>query len=240
MHFTRETEFYNFGPHQEQMFLDDYLSLKDIPYDREYHLAFVCSENELDWEELSFPFSCNQKIGLFEQTAQEVRMKSHNLPVEGPSDSLSLIQENSFDNDQDEEMKNGQELNAIQSISNPETTKPEKRWKQAQDVVLVKLLKSLVQSISMEFNELKKGRGKISKQLKWLLETAKSQSGWKGTIYELRTRISTRLNKSKFTVREERKAKKLCKQFFDGVITKEEVLESFPWKTECQIFAYSN
>jgi hypothetical protein len=154
------------------------------------------------------------------------------------SEDLPIFNFGDDGNEADKESKHeGDNENA--NSSNMSTTSNSKtRWKFEQDVLLVKVLKELLPSTNITGRDLMKGKGRMSIQFKQLMTACKQKAEWKGTIYELRSRISKKLNRTKFTAREERKVKRLLRLYLDGQINLELLLESFPWKSQEQIFQY--
>jgi hypothetical protein len=111
------------------------------------------------------------------------------------------------------------------------------RWNKNKDVEAFKLINELIKKTSLDYKILKLGKGKMHPELKNMLTIVKEQTDWRGSIYELRTRISVVLKDKKFTARDLRRAKREIKKFKKGKISEEKLSESFPGKSLAQILA---
>lgn len=224
----------------ELMFIDESKPQLFMPYDREYD-AFMTSSYELSSDK-HFPFPFEDKIDSHVESIQNVDFTSLANPGVNVNDSANIIQECSYESNKDDDSKSEEQPSSTESTTNAQgqsRARRETRWKYEQDVELAKIIKALIRFTSLTFDHLKVGRGRISHELNWLLSTAKVQAGWKGTIYELRTRISTKLNRTNFTAREQRKVMRNLREYFKGELSLQNLLENFPWKTKEQIFRYA-
>lgn len=123
------------------------------------------------------------------------------------------------------------------NIGQPKKQQVKNRWDKRKDIEAFRLINELIKSTSLDFKILKLGRGKMHPELKSILTTVKDQVGWRGSIYELRTRVSAILKNNKFTARDLRKAKKYAKKYRKGEISQKELLENFPGKSLSEILA---
>lgn len=129
-------------------------------------------------------------------------------------------------------------------VNNGDISEPEnfsvRRWDKKDNIRLFKIIKSKLLHFDLTMKDLKKTVRKISPEYKQLLEVLKIEAGWKGSIYELRIRIRKVLNNPKLTVRDIRRLKPLLNQYYEGEVTREELLDNFPGKTFSQLIKQAN